>query len=225
VKLLTSYQNIVLLQNLYRLKAIGFEYVDPFSINEANDFTKANTIDELASNISSCHLCDLSKSRKQSMSGYGNANADIMFIDYSVSQTQDNTNSYYSGRSGEILKNMIEKVLAYSLEDVYITHCVKCKPLGSNKPSRSEFDSCSSYLFSQIDFIKPKVIVTLGDEAYSHLTQDRDNFQNVRGHVIDFKNTKLIPIFHPAHLLKNPELKKVSFADLKTIKSSLESRK
>lgn len=218
-----SYQNIVLLQNLYRLKAIGFDYIDPFSINEINDFTKANTISELTHNIKNCHLCDLSKSRTQSMSAYGNENAEIVIIDYSVSQTQDSTNSFYSGRSGEMLRDMIEKVLLLKVEDTYITHCVKCKPLGSNRPSPSEFDSCSSFLFAQLDFVRPKVIVTLGDEAYSHLTQDRDNFENVRGHVIDFKTYKLIPIYHPGHLLKNPELKKATFNDLKTIRSCLRS--
>lgn len=216
-----SYQNIVLLQNLYRLKAIGFEYIDPFTVNEKSDFIKPNSIDELALSIKKCHLCDLSKSRTQSMSGFGNPNADIMIVDYSVSKTQDSTNAYYSGRIGEMLTNMIEKVLEYKIEDVYITHCIKCKPLNSNKPSPSEFESCKSYLFSQIDFIKPKVIVTLGSDAYSHLSEDINNFENVRGHVIDFKTYKLVPIYHPGHLLKNPELKKTSFKDLKTIKSCL----
>lgn len=200
---------------------MGFKYIDPFSINEQNDFTKPNNISELALSIKNCHLCDLSKSRTQSMSGYGNPGSDIMIIDYSVSQTQDTTNSYYSGRTGEILKNMVEKVLEYSIEDVYITHCVKCKPLNSNHPSSSEYNSCSSYLFSQLEFIQPKIIITLGDDAYSHLTQDRGNFENVRGHVIDFKGYKLVPIYHPGHLLKNPELKKTTFNDLKTIKSLL----
>jgi DNA polymerase len=214
-----SYQNIILLQNLYRLKAMGFEYVDPFSINETNDFTKANTLDELKLSIQNCHLCDLSKSRKQSMSGFGNPNADIMLIDFSVSASQDSTNDYYSGRSGEVLTNMIENVLEYKVEDLYITHCVKCKPLHSNKPSTSEYNSCSAYLFAQIEFVQPKIILTLGDDAYSYLTHDRDNFENVRGHLIDFKNYKLIPIYHPAHLLKNPALKKSTLADLYTIKS------
>jgi DNA polymerase len=217
-----SYQNIVLLQNLYRLKALGFEYVDPFSVNETNDFTKANNISELATSIQSCHLCDLSKSRRQSMSGFGNTNADIMLIDFSVSASQDSTNSYYSGRSGEVLTNMIENVLKYRIEELYITHCVKCKPLGANKPSLSEYNSCSAYLFSQIEFVQPKIIVTLGDDAYAHLTQDKNNFENVRGHLIDFKNYKLVPIYHPAHLLKNPELKKATLADLNTIKTYLQ---
>ena len=216
-----SFQNLILLQNLYRLKAMGFEYTDPFSVNEKNNYEKPNSLNELSQNISTCHLCDLSKSRTQSMSGYGNQNADLMIIDYDVSQTQDSSNSYYSGRSGETLKNMIEKVLNLNINDVFLTHAIKCKTLKSNKPSPSEWNSCKPYLFSQIEFIQPKVVVTLGNEAYNKVTEDDDNFENVRGHVIDFKNYKLIPIYHPQYLLRNPELKKITLNDLKTIKSCL----
>jgi len=155
------------------------------------------------------------------MSGCGNPNAKLMIIDYNVSQTQDTTNSYYSGRSGETLKNMIENVLDLSIDDIYLTHAIKCKPLKSNKPSPSEWNSCKAYLFSQIEFIQPKVVVTLGNEAYNSVTEDNDNFDNVRGHVIDFKKYKLVPIYHPQYLLRNPELKKITMNDLKTIKSCL----
>ena len=220
VAVLKSYQNLVLLQNLYRLKAIGFEYIEHFNINDKTNYETPNTLESLSQNIHSCHLCDLSKSRTQSMSGYGNQNAKLVIIDYSVSQTQDHSNRYYVGRSGETLKNMIEKVINVSVEDVFITHAVKCRPLQSNKPSISEYNSCKNYLFSQLDFIKPKVLVTLGDDAYAHLTGDT-NFENVRGHVIDYKEYKLIPIYHPQYLLRNPKLKKITLNDLKTIKSCL----
>lgn len=216
-----SFQNLVLLQNLYRLKALGFDYTDPFFVNEANSHEKPTTLEQLSQNISSCHLCDLSKSRKQSMSGYGSKSADLMFIDFSVSMSEDANNEFYSGRSGDSLRKMIENVIGLKTEDVYITHAIKCKPLNSNLPSPSEWDSCKSYLFSQIEFIKPKVIVTLGEDAYYKLTNEQTDFQNVRGHVIDFKECKLIPIYHPKYLQRNPELKKVTFNDLKTIKSCL----
>ncbi len=218
---LKSYQNLVLLQNLYRQKALGFNYSDPFSINEASENKTATTLEELTQNISSCHLCDLSQSRTQSMSGYGNTNADLMFIDFSVSTSENSQNSYYVGRSGESLKNMIQNVLKLDINDVYFTHAVKCKTLNSNIPSTSESNSCKSYLFSQIEFIKPKVIVTLGCDAYYKFTNESENFENVRGHVIDFKKYRLIPIYHPEFLLKNLELKKTTFNDLKTIKSCL----
>lgn len=216
-----SFQNLLLLQNLYRLKALGFEYSDSFSINQKSSNEKPHNIDELAKNISTCHLCDLSKSRTQSMSGYGNPNADIMIIDYTVSLSEDSTNSYYCGRSGEILTNMIENVLGLKTKDLYFTHVVKCKPLNSNMPSNSEWDSCKDYLFSQIEFVKPKVVITLGKDAYAKVTSEEDNFQSVRGHVIDFKNYKLIPIFHPNHLLRNPDDKKIAFNYLKTIKGCI----
>jgi len=221
VVLLKSYQNLVLLQNLYRLKSVGFEYIDHFNINEKTSYEIPANIEELASNIASCHLCDLSKSRTQSMPGAGNNSADLMVIDFSVSQAQDAANDYYNGRSGETLKNMIEKVLGLSVSDVFITHCVKCKPLSANKPSPSEYNSCKSYLYSQLEFVKPKVIMVLGEDAYTHLTGDSGNFEAVRGHVIDFKSSKLVPIYHPNYLLRNPESKKTALNDLNTIKSSL----
>ena len=215
-----SYQNLVLLQNLYRQKAVGFEYSDLFDLNEKNRFEKPESMDELISDISTCHLCDLSKSRTQSMAGFGSYDANLMIVDFSVSAHDDMTNSYYSGRSGEILKNMITNVLLLDIKDVYFTHTVKCKPLNSNIPSISEFDSCKNYLFMQMEFIKPKVIVTLGADAYTKLCND-DNFEEVRGHVIDFKEYKLVPIYHPQYMMRNPQSKKITLDDLKTIKSCL----
>jgi len=221
VVLLKSYQNLVLLQNLYRLQSIGFEYIDHFNINEKTSYAVPASIEELSANIFSCHLCDLSKSRTQSMAGFGNTQADLLILDFSVSQTQNSSNDYYCGRSGETLKNMVEKVLGLSVHDVFITHCVKCKPLNANKPSLSEYNSCKSYLYAQLEFIKPKVIMALGQDAYTHLTGDDGNFENVRGHVINFKSAKLVPIYHPNFLLRNPESKKITLNDLHTIKSCL----
>ncbi len=196
-------------------------YSDPFFINKTSTDETPATLQHLSHTISTCHLCDLSKSRTQSMSGYGNPHADLMIIDFSVSLSDDAQNGYYSGRSGETLKNMIENVINLKIEDVYFTHAIKCKTLNSNIPSLSEWDSCKSHLFAQIEFIQPKVIVTLGNDAYYKVTGEEENFENVRGHVIDFKKYKLIPIYHPQFLLRNPELKKITLNDLKTIKSCL----
>ena len=99
-----SYQNLVLLQNLYRLKATGFEYIDHFDLNMRQSDEIPSSLSQLSQNITSCHLCDLSKSRSQSMSGFGSENAELFIVDYIVSKAQDSTNSYYSARSGETPK-------------------------------------------------------------------------------------------------------------------------
>ena len=216
-----SYQNLILLQNLYRLKSIGFHYINSFSINEKRDYHKPLSLDALLNDISNCYLCDLSKSRLQSMSGYGDRDATLMIIDFSVTESQDRDKNYYSGRSGELLKNMLEKTLNLKVNNIYYTHTVKCKPLNSNIPSSSEWNSCKNYLFSQIEFIKPKIILTLGEEVYRSITSDKEIFEKIRGHIIDFKEYKLIPIYHPKYLLRNPELQKTTLNDLKKIKSYL----
>jgi len=125
---------------------MGYEYIDPFSINEKATFEAPLSLEELRENVQRCHLCDLSKSRTQSLVGFGSENAQLMIVDYVVSSTQDSTNNFYAGRSGDTLRNMIEKVLSLNINDVYMTHNIKCKPLGSNQPSPSECNSCKPYL-------------------------------------------------------------------------------
>lgn len=211
-----------MLQNLYRLKAVGFNYSDPFVTNRPADSQQLpDDLVQLHSMISDCHLCDLSKSRTQSMGGSGNPDAHLMIIDAYVSVNDDATNSYYSGRSGESLGKMIENVLKLRKEDVYITHAVKCKPLGTNTPSKSEFASCKSYLYKQIELIKPKVIMTLGADAYRLLTDDDTPFEQIRGHKVNYGDYTVVPIFHPQFLLRNPSLKSDTLSDLNTIKSCL----
>lgn len=218
---MNSAQNLLLLQNLYRLKAIGYSYSDPFVINKSTNTSSFKNIEALKQSISNCFLCDLSKSRRQSMSGFGNQNASLMIVDYSVSLSDNDSNSYYTGRSGEMLRAMIEKVLELSVDDVFITHAVKCKTLNQKEPTASEWDSCKNYLFAQIELIQPKMIITLGKEAYAKISGDEKNFHNARGHIIDYKNYKLVPIYHPNHLLLNPQDRAVALRDLKIIKSYL----
>lgn len=211
-----------MLQNLYRLKSLGFSYSDPFVTNRPTAALELpDDLFQLQEMISQCHLCDLSKSRQQSMSGLGNPNADLMIIDAYVSVSEDASNSYYVGKSGESLVKMIENVLGLKKEEVYITHAVKCKPLGNNTPSKSEFTSCKPYLYKQIEAIKPKVVMALGADAYALLSGDDTDFEQVRGHKINFGGYTIVPIFHPQFLLRNPSFKSETLIDLKTIKSCL----
>ncbi len=216
-----SYQNIAILQNLYRLKAIGFDYVDPIIINTKNDEVLSDDIYELSNMINTCYLCDLSKSRHQSMSGFGNTNADLVFVDAFVSSHEDETNNYFASRSGQSLQIMIEKVLHLNLNDIFLTHGVKCTPLGTNQPSPSEYKSCFPYLQKQLEIIKPRIVVALGEEAYKLLNNNEDNFEAVRGEIITLPEYKLIPMYHPAYLLRNPSMKKLALQDLNLLKAHL----
>jgi len=217
----TSYQNLIFIQNLYRLQSIGFNYIDTFNINDKKYYDTPFSFTQLSQDVQNCHLCDLSKSRSQAMVGFGNENADIMVIDFNISDIQDKNNLYYNGRTGELLKEILEKSLKTTVEKIYYTHSIKCKTLNFNFPSSSEWNSCKNHLYSQINFIKPKFIISLGEDVYKNLTSDEENFENIRGHLIEFNNYKLLPIYHPKHILRNPELKNMTLNDLKKIESYL----
>ena len=211
-----------MLQNLYRLRALGFNYSDPFITNTPTLTQELpDDLNALYNTISECHLCDLSKSRHQSMPGSGNLQSDLMIVDAYVSASEDDANDYYVGKSGEILINMLEKVIGLRREEVFFTHAVKCKPLGTNTPSKSEFNSCKPYLYKQIETIKPKVIIALGEDAYRLLTGDNTSFEQVRGQKVKYDDYLIVAMYHPQYLLRNPSMKSVALTDLKTIKGCL----
>lgn len=155
------------------------------------------------------------------MSGYGNTNAKIMIVDAFVSAAEDEANGYYCGRSGAMLRDMIEKVLELSVDEVYMTHAVKCKPFGFQIPSASECNSCYPYLSRQIEMIAPTIIIALGDDAYSILANGAEDFDRLRGQLIPYGNASLIPLYHPTFLLRNPSYKKEAMRDLQSIKGTL----
>jgi len=219
---MNSYQNLALLENLYRLKALGCQYVDPVTPNIQNTSAALpDSLNALNSAISNCYLCDLSKSRRQSMVGYGNPDAQLVFVDAFVSAAEDEANSYYIGRSGSMLRDMIEKVLMLDIDEVFFTHAVKCKPFGFQNPSASECSSCAPFLSQQLSLIKPRIIVALGPDAYNLLANDGSDFERLRGETIPYGNALLVPIYHPMFLLRNPSLKKEAMRDLQTIKGRL----
>lgn len=156
------------------------------------------------------------------MSGYGSHQASIMFVDAFVSAAEDEGNDYYAGRSGAMLRDMIEKVLGLSIDQVFVTHAVKCKPFGFQTPSSSECNSCYPYLSRQIEMIAPSIIVALGSDAYRILSNGAEDFDSLRGQLIPYGNSLLIPLYHPTYLLRNPSFKKEAMRDLQTIKGALQ---
>lgn len=219
---MNSYQNIALLENLYRLKALGYHYVDSITPNIQNSAAALpDSFSELNRAIEKCYLCDLSKSRSQSMLGFGNPEADIVFVDAYVSAAEDEGNGYYLGRSGTMLRDMIEKVLMLDINEVFFTHAVKCKPFGFQNPSPSECSSCAPFLSKQLALLKPRLIVALGPDAYHLLSNDGSDFERLRGEIIPYGDALLIPVYHPMFLVRNPSLKKEAMRDLQTIKGRL----
>jgi DNA polymerase len=215
--------NALLLKQLYQLKELGYNYTDikPFSYDEQNSLELPNSLAELKKQAQNCHLCSLSKSRNRVVFGEGNINADVMFVGGIPIEMEDDAGKIFLGRGGEMLTAMIEKVLGLRREDVYITNLLKCHPLNTQELHETPFHTCKAYLFKEIELVKPKIIVTLGKEAYHYLTNETSDLKDIRGNMTSHKMFRLMPTYHPNFLLKNPSLKKEVFIDLQKVKGLL----
>ena len=116
---------------------------------------------------------------------------------------------------------MIEKVLGLQRKDVYISNLLKCHPLNTQEVHETPFHTCKAYLFKEIELVKPKIIITLGKEAFHYLTNETSELKDIRGEMTTHKNFRLMPTYHPNFLLKNPSLKKEVFIDLQRVKALL----
>lgn len=213
-------RNALLLKQLYQLKQLGYRYtsVTPYQ-EEEPDFTLPNTIDALNKQAQECHLCTLSKSREKVVFGEGSIDAALMFVGDMPSNSDDSTGKVFTGRSGEMLTKMIENVLHLKRSDVYLTNILKCRALDSQTPSPTHAHTCHPYLLKQIELIKPKIIVALGEMAYHYLSGDDSDISKVRGTLHKQDGYTIIPTYHPNYLLRNPSARKDVFEDLKKIRS------
>jgi DNA polymerase len=203
---------------------MGYKYTQPFDIHhcQTNDTSLPHSFTQLQSLVQNCSLCSFSKQKVKVEFAQGNENAKIMFIDVMPSIIEDTNERMVVGKSGELLINMIENVLKQPHNEFYFANIIKCKTKIKVTPTACEINSCKSYLLKQIELVKPKLIVALGQECYEYLTNDKSSIEQVRGKVIPFNQNELITIYHPGFLLRNPSCKKEAYVDMLKIKSMLE---
>ncbi len=211
--------NALQLKQLYTLRLLGYNYssLAPYKEEEISLQLPQN-MQELKKQVNNCHLCELSKYRKNAVFGEGSLEAKIMFVGEAPGETEDSLGRPFVGKSGELLNTMIENVLGLKREDIYITNIVKCRPPKNAEPTPEEANTCLPFLKKQIEIIKPKIIVTLGSVALKYLTTNELQISKVRGSIIKQDDFTIIPTFHPSYLLRNPSAKKEAFEDLKSIK-------
>jgi len=175
---------------------------------------------DLRSQVRVCEKCVLSKTRTQTVFGSGNEKAQLMFVGEGPGFDEDKQGEPFVGRAGQLLTKMIE-VMGLERKDVYIANIVKCRPPENRTPAPEEIEQCLPYLREQIKQIKPRVICALGNTPAQTLLQTEKTITRLRGMFYLFENIKVMPTFHPAYLLRNPEYKREVWRDLQLIMDEL----
>lgn len=145
--------------------------------------------------------------------GTGSVEADIFFCGEAPGADEEREGEPFVGKAGQLLNKIIQ-AMGLAREEVYLANILKWrpehdKPYGNRPPTLEEMDYCLPYVRAQIDIIRPKVIVALGNTAVSGLLGPDPNRRMgaIRGTWHSFQGIPLMITFHPSYLLRNDTLK------------------
>jgi DNA polymerase len=178
---------------------------------------------ELADFVDGCERCRLCETRTTIVFGEGSADAPVLFIGEGPGSEEDRSGRPFVGQAGRLLDEMIF-ALGFERPQLYIANVVKCRPPGNRDPQQDEMAACSAFLERQIDLIRPRVIVTLGRVATQHLLGSKRPMGALRGRWASYRGTPVLPMFHPAYLLRKPLTKRQSWTDIREVRKRLASR-
>jgi uracil-DNA glycosylase family 4 len=191
---------------------------------------KAAAFTALRERALACVKCPhLASSRKNVVFGVGSIDAQLMFVGEAPGADEDEQGEPFVGKAGQLLTKIIQAT-GLSRADVYIANILKCRPdtpgqsAGNRKPTPEEMQTCIPYLHEQIDLIRPKVIVALGATAVEGLLGKTLGITKLRGHWQTYRDTPLMPTYHPAYLLRNQAMseKRRVWEDMLAVMEKLE---
>ncbi len=187
-----------------------------------------DNLDKISSEISVCTKCPLHRTRTNPVPGEGNPKARIMLIGEAPGANEDKTGRPFCGDAGKILDGLL-MFAELIREEIFIGNILKCRPPNNRNPKSDEIKACTPFLERQIEIIKPEIICTLGNYATGFILE-KFGLQNkiqgisrIHGRVFDadspYGKIKIIPMYHPAVVVYNINMKRVLERDIKILKN------
>jgi uracil-DNA glycosylase len=170
--------------------------------------------DALNQAVASCTACKLHQTRTQGVLGVGDRHAEWLIIGEAPGADEDRQGEPFVGQAGKLLDAMLAAICLKRGENVYITNVLKSRPPGNRNPEADEIAACMPYLLSQIELIRPKIILALGRFAAQNLLQTDEPIGRLRGRVHRYRDIPLVVTYHPAYLLRNLPDKARAWEDL-----------
>ena len=168
-----------------------------------------------------CRKCALWETRHNVVFGVGATDAEVMFIGEGPGEQEDLKGEPFVGRAGKLLDDMLA-IIHLDRSRIYIANMVKCRPPGNRDPLNTEQAACAGWLNRQLEIISPRILVCLGRIAA--MTFIKPDFKITKEHgqwFDDAAGRKVMALFHPAALLRDPRRRPETFEDLKRLEAEI----
>ena len=180
------------------------------------------TIDELNAKILRCTRCGLARTRNNVVPGMGVMNPQVLVIGEGPGYDEDMQGLPFVGKAGVLLDRMLAAIGLDRKTNCYIANIVKCRPPENRNPLPDEQAACFSFLETQIHILKPKMILCMGKIAIEKITGQSISINQRHGEFFEYNGIPVMPTYHPSALLRNEELKRPAWEDLKKFKKYLD---
>ncbi len=192
--------------------------------NSSPTMTETNgiTLDELNAKILRCTRCGLARTRNNVVPGMGVEHPEVLVIGEGPGHDEDMQGLPFVGKAGVLLDRMLAAIGLDRKTNCYISNIVKCRPPENRNPMPDEQASCFSFLEAQVHILKPKMILCMGKIAIEKLTGQTVSINAQHGEFFEYNGIPVMPTYHPSALLRNEELKRPAWEDLKKFKRRLD---
>lgn len=176
--------------------------------------------ESLRSECLACKRCGLWETRKHVVFGVGPQDAEVLFIGEGPGEQEDLKGEPFVGRGGKLLDDMLE-LIDLDRTKIYIANMVKCRPPKNRDPLETEQYACSEWLSRQIALLDPKLIVCLGRISAMKFIKPDFKITREHGQWFEVDGRRVMALYHPAALLRDPGKRPETFDDLKRLQAKI----
>ena len=181
------------------------------------------TIESISSKIQKCTHCQLARTRTNVVPGEGVPHPDVLVIGEGPGYDEDMQGRPFVGKAGILLDKMLAAINLSRTTNCFIANIVKCRPPQNRDPFPEEEEACFSFLEAQIKVLKPKMILCMGRISGQKMLNTQEPVGKLRGNFFEYNGIPLMITYHPSALLRNQDLKRPAWDDLKKFRQKLDS--
>ena len=187
--------------------------------------TAARSLDELRAAVADYEHCELKPLAQNLVFSDGNPASSVMIIGEAPGADEDRIGKPFVGRAGRLLDRMFVEIglgraEAGAGQSLYITNILPWRPPGNRTPNSSEVEMMKPFVVRHVELVGPKLLVLMGNSSCSALL-GKSGITRLRGIWTEWQGLPVMPMFHPAYLLRNPLAKREAWIDLLMIRKFL----
>ena len=185
----------------------------------------AQTLDDLRAALTAFDHCELKKGARNTVFADGNAKARVLILGEAPGREEDLEGLPFVGRAGHLLDRMFEAIgLSRQSADrqtaLYITNVLPWRPPQNRDPDLGEIVMMRPFVERHIALIDPDIIIAMGNTPCAALLNQK-GILRLRGQWTTALGKPVLPMTHPAYLLRTPAAKREAWADLLSLKARL----